>query len=225
MGPRETRTRKSVLPDTATTSRVGPRETRTPQSVVTEPTSHSVKRKIQVTEGTVAVPNSGRASVTAGPPSQHRTFSCPTCGPISTNRSLHIDNHHVPWWVSPGRICWHCRLECNTVLRLLRRHGHRDCLTAYHAGYKFWAEWMDTPLREVAGHFGLTSLTDLLTLMRQQQWYPEKEVYTVQITFIFIDFRVCDFPAFRVLNAFYFQTDFNLRFKRKRDVCLTCKCV
>ena len=44
---------------------------------------------------------------------------------------------------------------------------------------------------------------------------------TVQVTFIFIDFRVCDFafafktqthPAFRILNAFYFQTDFNLRF-------------
>ena len=52
---------------------------------------------------------------------------------------------------------------------------------------------------------------------------------TVQITFIFIYFRVCDFafafkthPAFRVLNVFYFQTDFNLRFKRKRDVRLTC---
>ena len=30
-------------------------------------------------------------------------------------------------------------------------------------------------------------------------------------------------PAFRVLNVFYFQTDFNLRFKRKRDVRLTCK--
>ena len=30
-------------------------------------------------------------------------------------------------------------------------------------------------------------------------------------------------PAFCVLNAFYFQTDFNLRFKRKRDVRLTCK--
>ena len=39
---------------------------------------------------------------------------------------------------------------------------------------------------------------------------------TVQITFIFIDFRVCDLafafkrkthPAFRVLNVFYFQTD------------------
>ena len=30
-------------------------------------------------------------------------------------------------------------------------------------------------------------------------------------------------PAFRVLYAFYFQTDFNLRFKRKRDVRLTCK--
>ena len=30
-------------------------------------------------------------------------------------------------------------------------------------------------------------------------------------------------PAFRVLNAFYFQTDFNLRFKRKQDVRLTCK--
>ena len=41
------------------------------------------------------------------------------------------------------------------------------------------------------------------------------KVHTVQITFIFIDFRV--------LNVFYFQTDFNLRFiKRKRDVRLTC---
>ena len=56
--------------------------------------------------------------------------------------------------------------------------------------------------------------------------------HTVQITFIFIDFRVCDLRlrlkpkthiAFRVLNAFYYQTDFNLRFKRKRDVRLTCK--
>ena len=58
------------------------------------------------------------------------------------------------------------------------------------------------------------------------------EVNTVQITFIFIDFRICDFafafetpndPAFRVLDAFDFQTDFNLRFKRKRDIRFTCK--
>ena len=67
VGPRVTRTRKSVLPDAATISRVGPRETRTPQSTVTEPTSRSVKRKVQETEGTVAVPNSGKASVAAGP--------------------------------------------------------------------------------------------------------------------------------------------------------------
>ena len=30
-------------------------------------------------------------------------------------------------------------------------------------------------------------------------------------------------PTFRVLNVFYYQTDFNLRFKRKRDVRLTCR--
>ena len=30
-------------------------------------------------------------------------------------------------------------------------------------------------------------------------------------------------PAFRVLNVFYFQTDFNLRFKRKQDIRLNCK--
>ena len=29
--------------------------------------------------------------------------------------------------------------------------------------------------------------------------------------------------AFRVLNVFYFQTDFNVRVKRKRDLRLTCK--
>ena len=43
-----------------------------------------------------------------------------------------------------------------------------------------------------------------------------ENVCTVQITFILRH------PAFRVLNVFYFQTDFNLRFKRKRDVRLTC---
>ena len=51
--------------------------------------------------------------------------------------------------------------------------------------------------------------------------------HTVQITFIFIGFSVCNFAfafkTFRVLNAFYFQTVFNLRFRRKRDVRLTCK--
>ena len=30
-------------------------------------------------------------------------------------------------------------------------------------------------------------------------------------------------PAFHVLDAFYYQTDFNLRFKRKRDFRLTCR--
>ena len=60
--------------------------------------------------------------------------------------------------------------------------------------------------------------------MLWKRCYNLKLSATVQITFIFIDFRVCDFAfAFRVLNAFYFQTDFNLRFKRKRDVRLTCK--
>ena len=54
--------------------------------------------------------------------------------------------------------------------------------------------------------------------------YTHIYTYTVQITFIFIDFRVCDLAfAFKTQNAFYFQTDFNLRFKRKRDVRLTCK--
>ena len=49
------------------------------------------------------------------------------------------------------------------------------------------------------------------------------ETHTVQIMFIFIDLKRKTHPAFRVLNVFYFQTYFNLRFKRKRDVRLTCQ--
>ena len=52
-----------------------------------------------------------------------------------------------------------------------------------------------------------------------------------KITIIIIDsfailrlrFKRKTHPAFRVLDAFYFQIDFNLRFKRKRDVRLICK--
>ena len=57
-------------------------------------------------------------------------------------------------------------------------------------------------------------------------------IHTVQITFIFIDFRVCDFAfALKTQNApcvsrfkrVLFSDRFQLRFKRKRDVRLTCK--
>ena len=56
-------------------------------------------------------------------------------------------------------------------------------------------------------------------------------VGTVQITFIFIDFRVCDFAfAFKTQNApcvsrfkrVLFSDRFQFAFKRKRDVRLTC---
>ena len=56
--------------------------------------------------------------------------------------------------------------------------------------------------------------------------------YTVQITFIFIDFRVCDFAfAFKTQNApcvsrfkrVLFSDRFQFAFKRKRDVRLICK--
>ena len=48
--------------------------------------------------------------------------------------------------------------------------------------------------------------------------YSTNHVYLHR--FSHLQFCVC---AFRVLNVFYFQTDFNLRLKRKRDVRLTCK--
>ena len=50
-------------------------------------------------------------------------------------------------------------------------------------------------------------------------------IHTVQIAFAILRLRLKrkTHPAFRVLNTFYYQTDFNLRFKCKRDVRLTCK--
>ena len=42
------------------------------------------------------------------------------------------------------------------------------------------------------------------------------------MNFLNIEKKKKTHPAFRVLNVFYFQTDFNLHFKRKRDVSLTC---
>ena len=47
--------------------------------------------------------------------------------------------------------------------------------------------------------------------------------YSTNIFAFAILLRLKRKTQFRVLNVFYFQTDFNLRFKRKRDVRLTCK--
>ena len=55
--------------------------------------------------------------------------------------------------------------------------------------------------------------------------YAKIRVITVPITFIFIDFafafKTQNAPC--VLNPFYYQTNFNLRFRRKRDIRLTYK--
>ena len=82
-------------------------------------------------------------------------------------------------------------------------------------------EFVDNMLHEMH-YFGIIDLSALADSQNCSVNILSKIVQTstVQITFIFIDFRV--YPAFRVLNVFYFQTDFNLHFKRKRDDRLTC---
>ena len=57
----------------------------------------------------------------------------------------------------------------------------------------------------------------------QSYLYSTNHVYLHRFSRLRLRLKHKTLPAFRVFNTFYFQTDFNLRFKRKRDVRLTCK--
>ena len=62
-------------------------------------------------------------------------------------------------------------------------------------------------------------MTTVVAFMKKMENNQTVALGTVQITFVILRLRL----KRKTLNAFYFQTDFNLRFKRKRDVRLTCE--
>ena len=50
--------------------------------------------------------------------------TCTVCGPIvTTNMTRHIDQNHVPWYVTPEFACWACKQnwgECDSPMTVKR---------------------------------------------------------------------------------------------------------
>ena len=88
--------------------------------------------------------------------------ACDFGGPVR-NMNIHLENKHVPWFVSPGRVCFRCREDCITIPRVLRHHNKQGCQLVHEAGYQLWAGWMMGPIQKVVAYFKLDTLDGLLS--------------------------------------------------------------
>ena len=89
-----------------------------------------------------------------------------------------------------------------------------ECFTTTFLHAHSWLNWVDEDDGE--DEVGLKEKPE-------DTRYSTNHVYLHRFSILRLHLKRKTHPAFRVLNVFYFQTDFNLRFKRKRDVHLTCQ--
>ena len=105
------------------------------------------------------------------PSPKRAAHSCDFCGPVK-NMNIHLDNKHVPWFVSPERVCFRCREDCVTIPRVLKRHPHQDCVLLHDVGYQLWAGWMMGALQKVVAYFNVGNLDGLLSKVCRDGLYP-----------------------------------------------------
>ena len=100
--------------------------------------------------------------------------NCAVCGPIvTTNMTRHIDQHHVPWYVTPEFACWACKENCGSG-PFTARHSHHDPLMMSDSRLDDWLVRITGLLEELRVILGCSDLEQLLELVIRRKWYPDR---------------------------------------------------
>ena len=108
--------------------------------------------------------------------------TCRLCHiPVTMRMRRHVESMHLPWFHSPHQCCWTCRQEFHTGSLLRTYHdadqpGHNEQSTLTDDNLRRWALMMKGYLTFIAARLGCDSWDELLTLVRQNQWYPPDAV-------------------------------------------------
>ena len=99
--------------------------------------------------------------------------NCAVCGPIvTTNMTRHIDQNHVPWYVTPEFACWACKQNCGSG-PFTARHNHHDPLMMSDSRLDDWLVRITGLLEELRVILGCSDLEQLLELVIRKKWYPD----------------------------------------------------
>ena len=84
----------------------------------------------------------------------------------------HIEEQHVPWWLSPNRACWTCQETQQSAT--FTQYTHRECDHVFmtDADIQTWVKLATGLLEVLAESLGCSSFESLLDLIIANGWYP-----------------------------------------------------
>ena len=103
-----------------------------------------------------------------------RTARCTACGEVVTQRlRRHIEQQHVPWWLSPTRACWTCHgtAQCATFASQ-RHHGQCAQVAMKDVNIPTYISLCNGLLSTICRDLGCSTYDDLLQLVRERGWHP-----------------------------------------------------
>ena len=150
------------------------RETRTvsiqPPSLGSRPHVTANLRGIRYARETVR--RTRTPSSTTTPTVAKKTKNCLVCGPVTTsNVRRHIDQTHVPWFVSPEYCCWRCQRNCGSA-PFTSVHSQHDHLMTTDERLGDWVCRTNVLLKELLAIYQCDDLEELLLMVQQRNWYP-----------------------------------------------------
>ena len=99
--------------------------------------------------------------------------TCPICGPVPyvDKMKRHVEGVHLPWYYLPHAACWRCKLYTESKATT-GHHSSHDSLFTTPERARDWAGRVHGYLWALARLLNCSSLGGLLSMVREQKWYP-----------------------------------------------------
>ena len=127
-------------------------------------------------EGTVVAEGEALGLGDVAPPvvtGRHPRY-CYICQqPITRRMRRHVEDCHVPWWLTPTRACWICEGTAQSATFV--QYSHRSCgsqVSMQDTDILPWTRLANGLLTTLAEALGCASYQSLLERVCQEGWYP-----------------------------------------------------
>ena len=100
--------------------------------------------------------------------------NCPLCHKAVDHLRRHVEQHHVPWYFCPERVCWQCRSSSNSLKQLWRMHGNCQDGVFNNHWLEVWVATMWGWLDLASQYAHCSGVKGLLELFFERKWYAQE---------------------------------------------------
>ena len=99
---------------------------------------------------------------------------CPLCHKAVDHLRRHVEQHHLPWYFCPERVCWQCRSSSDSLKQLWRTHGNCQDGAFNNHWLEVWVATMWGWLDLASQYTHCSGVKGLLELFLERKWYAQE---------------------------------------------------